>query len=134
MVEVHEETTYVRHHKKKIAFLLSAMRHFAQELREDGWQVDYVQLDDDANTGSFRGEVARACAAWAPETLVVTEPGEWRVRADMASWQAMTGVPLDCARTRDSSFPRPVSGPGRPAANNCAWNISTGRCARRPGS
>lgn len=95
MVEVHEETTYVRHHKKKIAFLLSAMRHFAQELREDGWQVDYVQLDDGANTGSFRGEVARACAAWAPDTLVVTEPGEWRVRADMATWQAMTGVPLD---------------------------------------
>ncbi|MEL7285831.1 MAG: cryptochrome/photolyase family protein, partial [Pseudomonadota bacterium] len=27
MTEVVEEATYVRHHKKKIAFLFSAMRH-----------------------------------------------------------------------------------------------------------
>ena len=33
MVEVADETTYVRHHKQKIAFILSAMRHFADELR-----------------------------------------------------------------------------------------------------
>ncbi len=29
MCEVWQEATYVKHHKKKIAFLLSAMRHFA---------------------------------------------------------------------------------------------------------
>ena len=45
MVEVQEEATYVRHHKKKIAFLFSAMRHFADELRGLGWKVDYVTLD-----------------------------------------------------------------------------------------
>jgi deoxyribodipyrimidine photolyase-related protein len=28
MCEVWEEATYVKHHKKKIAFLFSAMRHF----------------------------------------------------------------------------------------------------------
>ena len=36
MCEVHEETTYVRHHRKKIAFVLAAMRHFAEVLRADG--------------------------------------------------------------------------------------------------
>ena len=60
MMEVADETTYVRHHKRKIALILSAMRHFAEELRVDGWTVDYVQLDDPSNTGSFSGEVARA--------------------------------------------------------------------------
>ncbi|WP_368861284.1 cryptochrome/photolyase family protein, partial [Frankia sp. AgB32] len=29
LVEVRDEATYVRHHKQKIAFLFSAMRHFA---------------------------------------------------------------------------------------------------------
>ena len=29
MCEVMGEVTYVRHHKKKVAFILSAMRHFA---------------------------------------------------------------------------------------------------------
>ena len=33
MAEVYDEATYVRHHKKKIAFIFSCMRHFADELR-----------------------------------------------------------------------------------------------------
>ena len=32
MMEVMEECTYVRHHKQKIVLVLSAMRHFADEL------------------------------------------------------------------------------------------------------
>ena len=55
MAEVIEEVTYVRHHKRKVAFLFSAMRHFADELREEGITVDYIRLDDDANSGSFSG-------------------------------------------------------------------------------
>ena len=31
------------------ALVLSAMRHFAQELRENGWQVAYTRLDDPGN-------------------------------------------------------------------------------------
>jgi hypothetical protein len=46
MAEVVEETTYVPHHKQKIAFILSAMRHFAKELRDAGIEVDYVALED----------------------------------------------------------------------------------------
>ena len=34
MCEVKEEATYVKHHKKKIVFVFSAMRHFAQVLRD----------------------------------------------------------------------------------------------------
>jgi deoxyribodipyrimidine photolyase-related protein len=53
LMEVADETTYVRHHKIKIVLILSAMRHFADELRAGGWAVDYVTLDDPANGGSF---------------------------------------------------------------------------------
>ena len=66
MMEVDEETTYVRHHRRKIAYILSAMRHHAQALRAAGWTVDYVRLDDPDNSGSFTGEVARALARHAP--------------------------------------------------------------------
>ena len=95
MVEVQEEATYVRHHKKKIAFLFSAMRHFAIELREAGWTVDYVKLDDAGNTGSFTGEVARAVAQHGPAKVLVTEPGEWRVRSAMDAWADELGCPVD---------------------------------------
>lgn len=86
MVEVADEATYVRHHKQKIAFILSAMRHFADELREHGFRVDYVRLDDEANTGSFTGELIRAIARLKPDCVVITEPGEWRVRKMVDGW------------------------------------------------
>ena len=35
MAEVLEEATYVRHHKKKLALVLSAMRHFAADREAD---------------------------------------------------------------------------------------------------
>jgi deoxyribodipyrimidine photolyase-related protein len=95
MVEVVEEATYVRHHKKKIAFLFSAMRHFAEDLRQHGWQVDYVKLDAAENTGSFTGEVLRALDRCAPETLIVTEPGEWRLRDAMEAWQDKFSVAVN---------------------------------------
>jgi deoxyribodipyrimidine photolyase-related protein len=60
MAEVADETRYVPHHKKKIAYILSAMRHHAEALKADGITVRYVTLDDPANTGSFTGEVKRA--------------------------------------------------------------------------
>jgi deoxyribodipyrimidine photolyase-related protein len=87
MVEVQEEATYVRHHKKKIAFLFSAMRHFADHLRAQGWMVDYVELDAPENTHSFTSEVARAVQRLKPHRVLVTEPGEWRVRAAIEQWQ-----------------------------------------------
>ena len=95
MVEVVEEATYVRHHKKKIAFLFSAMRHFAESLRQAGWDVDYVRLDEPANSGSFSGELERAIARHDPERVVITEPGEWRVRAAMESWSERFGLPVE---------------------------------------
>lgn len=94
MAEVHDEATYVRHHKKKIAFVLSAMRHFAQELRTAGWAVDYVKLDDPGNGGSLKTEVARTAARLQPERILVTEPGEWRVLAMMRDWEREIGVPV----------------------------------------
>ena len=95
MMEVVEETTYVRHHKTKLAYILSAMRHHALALREAGWQVDYVRLDDPANSGSFTGEVARALERHAPDRIVVTEAGEWRVAAMLESWQTLFGLSVE---------------------------------------
>ena len=95
MMEVADETSYVRHHKQKIAYILSAMRHHAELLRADGWHVDYVALDDPDNSGSFTGEVARAVARLNPDRIVVTEAGEWRVAAMIDAWETLFGVPVE---------------------------------------
>lgn len=36
------------------------MRHFAEELRGEGYRVRYTRIDDRDNAGSFSGEVQRA--------------------------------------------------------------------------
>ena len=100
MAEVREECTYVRHHKKKIVLVLSAMRHFAEALRARGVRVDYVTLDDPANTQTLRGEFLRAVARHEPEHAVATEAGEWRLTEDMRRWQELSRVETE---TRDDT-------------------------------
>lgn len=95
MAEVQEENTYVPHHKKKIALVLSAMRHFARELAEIGWTVDYVKLDDPDNSGSLGGEVVRAIGRHDCDSVVVTAPGEWRLRRDFEALADSMDVPFD---------------------------------------
>lgn len=79
ITEVWEETKYVPHHKKKLIFILSAMRHFAEELEENGYKVEYVKLDDAKNTGSLIEELQRFSDKYKPKKIIVTEPSEYRV-------------------------------------------------------
>ncbi len=95
LAEVLAECTYVPHHPKKIGLVLAAMRHFARELTAAGVRVDYIRLDDPANTQSLRGEVCRAVQRHRPALVVATAPGEWRVLEDMRGWQDATGVETD---------------------------------------
>jgi deoxyribodipyrimidine photolyase-related protein len=93
MAEVAEEATHVPSSRVRIALFLSAMRHFAGDLAAEGLAVDYVALDDPANTGSLAGELARAIARHAPRRVVMTEAGDWRV--EQALIRAAAGVDLD---------------------------------------
>lgn len=95
IAEVMAEATYVRHHKKKIAFLFSAMRHFAAELEAKGYSVRYVTLDAEGNSGSLKGEVERALKSGTFDKVVVTEPGEYRLNAEMDGWADEFGLPVE---------------------------------------
>ncbi len=92
IAEVQEEATYVRHHKKKIAFVLSAMRHFAEELTAIGWRVVYRTLSETGRSGSLTSEVSRLVREMHPQGVVLTEPGEWRLRHEMQSWPDSLGL------------------------------------------
>ncbi len=95
MGELADEATYVRHHKKKIAFVFSAMRHFAEDLRKDGHAVDYQRFDDGDAVASFTDLVARAVKEHGAQRIVVTEPGERRLRRIFANWEAKGSVPVE---------------------------------------
>ena len=95
MAEVMDEATSVRHHKKKIAFLFSAMRHFAEALREDGYTVDYLALDAKDNPGDFGSALKQAVERHSPSCVVMTEPSEWRVLEAAQDWREELDVDLD---------------------------------------
>ena len=83
MAEVHEEATYVWSHKARIVMFFTAMRHFAQSLREERIHVDYRKVDDPGNLGTFSLELREAVARHRPQSLSVVAPGEWRVRENL---------------------------------------------------
>lgn len=91
LVEVMEEASHVPHHPQKIALIFSAMRHFAQALRQRGFRVHYVSLDDPLNTGSIPGELERWCTLLQPHTLHMTECGDWRLEHSLRS----SGLPIE---------------------------------------
>ena len=93
--EVIAEATYVKHHPKKIAFLFAAMRHFASELADLNYKVRYVKLDDPLNSSSFGGEVKRAIDELNIKHLIVTEPGEYRVKQMIESWSKLFNITVE---------------------------------------
>jgi deoxyribodipyrimidine photolyase-related protein len=90
-----EEATFVKHHPKKIAFIFSAMRHFAAELSAKGLSIRYIQLTDPNNTGSLTCEVERALKTLGIKHLIVTEPCEYRLKHEIALWPSRFDITID---------------------------------------
>jgi len=88
MTEVRGESDAAAHHRAKLVFLFSAMRHYAKELEGQGWTVRYVKLTDKNNSHSFTGEIRRVIDEF-PEInhIHLTEPSEYRVMEMVTSWQ-----------------------------------------------
>ena len=95
MCEVFAEATYVKHHKKKIAFIFSAMRHFADELRGIGYEVVYYPLDQAKPIVTFTQAVEKTLVAHNVNQIIVTEPGEHRVLCELQSWSDNFNLPVD---------------------------------------
>ncbi|MDX1634194.1 MAG: cryptochrome/photolyase family protein [Marinobacter sp.] len=95
IAEVHDEASYTNHHRKKIALLFSAMRHFADELRRQGWQVDYHHYDPDSSARSLEAVVAAAVRSHRPERLITTECGEWRLDHQIRQWHERLDLPVE---------------------------------------
>ena len=100
MAEVEQESTHVWSAKARIALFLSAMRHFAQDRRADGWAVHYRCLDDADNRGTLGAELAEAILRLRPQTVRITAPGDWRVLQMLRETAAVADVPLviECDR------------------------------------
>ena len=125
MAEVAGESTHVWSSQPRIALFLAGMRHFAEALVEAGRPLHYRRLDDTGTRPSLAEQLATDIARLQPQRLVLTQPGDWRVR----------GCRWTCAATATSSRRRPSSPrmPNRAAAAACAWSSSTASSAPASG-
>jgi deoxyribodipyrimidine photolyase-related protein len=62
LIESRKRGAHLRYHKIKLAMVFAAMRHFAEELRGGGWNVDYHHLPE---TEDFRAGLSAHLAAHA---------------------------------------------------------------------
>ncbi|MFK7828983.1 MAG: cryptochrome/photolyase family protein [Congregibacter sp.] len=90
--EVAEEATYVKHNRHKIVLIFSAMRHFAQQLQAQGFTVIYRPYEE--SVGSLEEAVVDALKASAATSLVITQPGEYRLLKRMQAWESRLNVPV----------------------------------------
>ena len=105
MIESEHKLRAARWHRQKLHLVLSAMRHFAEELRERGMEVDYrrapTRRPASARTARSRA-VARPHSAGAYERL-----------------GGLTGVELVPARCSPAT--PTTSGRGPRSAGGCGW-------------
>ncbi|MEM1060849.1 MAG: cryptochrome/photolyase family protein, partial [Planctomycetota bacterium] len=95
------ETTHVPCHKQRVTFFLSAMRHFRDGQRAEGREVIYHELTADRrkDRGKTFGDVLRkTIKSEKPARVRVVEPGDERVRTEIASVCDDAGVELDVLR------------------------------------
>jgi deoxyribodipyrimidine photolyase-related protein len=95
MIEAAEEATQVWSHQARITLFLSAMRHFAERLREQQMPLSYIALQPDTTDSSGFGAHLRALIAeHQPARIIVCEPGEHRVQELIAAACHDAAVPL----------------------------------------
>ena len=75
MAEATDESTHIWSSKQRITLFLAAMRHFAQDIREEGLPLEYVELHE----GSLGAALTEALRSHKPERVVLVQPGDWRV-------------------------------------------------------
>ena len=83
MAEVEEELVHVWCHKLRIAFFLSAMRHFRDSRTKSGTVVHYHEIgkrqSDDVGS-NFCSVLSQDVRRLKPERLIAVEPGDYRVK------------------------------------------------------
>jgi len=94
LCECMDETSYVAHHKKKLVFVLSCMRHFKQRLLDEGWTVVYRQLDDKNCPNSIVDSIQQAIAEHECQQVVMTNAGEYRLQESLAALQSKLDLPM----------------------------------------
>jgi len=102
LMELRQETDYVRHHAQKVIAIFAAMRAFAAQLKTQGHRVRYVAIDDPSNRQSLTANLDALATHYRASGVQWQQPDEWRLDAQLAEWA--THQPFACEAVDSAHF------------------------------
>ncbi len=94
IMEIRQETDYVKHHIQKVAAFFAAMQNFAEAIRKKGHAVVYLHLDACDNEQTIEGNLARLITQHKFARFEYLLPDEYRL--DVRMKEIAKGLPIDC--------------------------------------
>lgn len=91
------ETGYLfaaRTHRRKLALLAAAGRHYAQALRDRGVPVHHETIAEASHERALADHIARVAAERKLDSLLAIRPGSWSELAELERASRLTGLPL----------------------------------------
>jgi len=87
MMEIRQETDYVRHHIQKIIAFFTAMRAFSEYLERCGHQIIYLKLGDKNNTQSLIKNIDKLIQSNDIQVFEYQEPDEYRLSEQLKNYK-----------------------------------------------
>ncbi|MFT5666492.1 MAG: deoxyribodipyrimidine photolyase-related protein [Vicingaceae bacterium] len=95
VMEVRSETDYVQHHIQKVLSFFLAMRAFADDLKAQGHQVVYYNLDDQSNQQSFSLNIKTIIKSGGFERFEYQLPDEFRLDEELNELSTSLDIETD---------------------------------------
>jgi len=92
MMEVKDETSYVLHHAQKIIATFAAMRFFAEQLQQKGFEVIYIKINDKENKQRFIQNINKIFKEKNISELQYQEPDEYRLSTELEKLESIENI------------------------------------------
>ena len=106
LMEVKEETSYVLHHAQKIIATFAAMRFFAEQLQQKGFEVIYFKINDKENDQGFYQNINKIIKERNITELQYLEPDEYRLSTELKKLESIENIKVESVDTEHFLVPK----------------------------
>ncbi|MEM7656954.1 MAG: cryptochrome/photolyase family protein [Bacteroidota bacterium] len=99
LMEMRQETDYVRHHIQKVLGFFAAMRAFAEQLGAEGHRVHYLEIGDQQNRQHLGENLQWLAKHYQAEQIGYQLPDEYRLDEQLNEMSEFLGLPVEAVDT-----------------------------------